>query len=127
MIGDIIGYGLKLVDKLIPDKEEAAKIKSDYVKMIQDGEIEKMIAQSNIIVAEAQSESSLTRLWRPLTMLAFVSIIVNNYILAPYLKSFGLAIPTLEITPFMWHAIDIGLAGYITSRGVEKGIQLWKK
>lgn len=85
-------------------------------------------ARSNIIVAEAKSEHWLTSTWRPITMLTFVFIIANNYILAPYISALlSFDMPTLELTPDMWELIKIGLGGYVVSRGAEKVAKEWKK
>lgn len=83
--------------------------------------------QGKIIVAEAESEHPLTSQWRPITMLVFVFIIANNYIIAPYMSAlFSVEVPTLELTKDMWELIKIGLGGYVLSRGVEKSVKSWK-
>jgi len=55
--------------------------------------------QGQIVKAEAQSGSWLTSNWRPLTMMVFVVIIANNYIVYPYLSLFWNQAPTLAIPP----------------------------
>ena len=84
-------------------------------------------AQSQIITAEASSEHWITSAWRPITMLVFVFIIANNYIIAPYAQAFGLILPTLTIPHDMWNLIEIGLGGYVLSRGAEKTVKEWKQ
>ena len=53
-------------------------------------------------------------------MLAFVAIIVNNYILVPYAVAFGASVPMLEIPPGMWGLLTVGIGGYIGGRTYEK-------
>jgi len=83
--------------------------------------------RSNIIIAEAQGDSWLQRNWRPVTMLVFVVIIANNYILFPYVQLFGGPAVKLEIPPDMWSLLKLGIGGYIIGRSAEKGIKTWKE
>lgn len=83
-------------------------------------------AQSDVIVAEAKSEHVLTATWRPITMLVFVFIIANNYIISPYANAMGLAVPALDVPQDLWDLIKIGLGGYMVSRGAEKVSKNWK-
>ena len=76
--------------------------------------------QASIVRAEVGSESMLARNWRPITMLMFVAIIANNYIVAPYVAAFGGHVPTLDIPNGMWALLNVGIGGYIASRGAEK-------
>ena len=93
----------------------------------QKGELTELSEAASIIRAEAQSGSWIATNWRPLTMLVFVFIIANNYIIAPYLGLFGGASVTLDIPPDMWDPIKIGLGGYVVGRSAEKGIKAWKE
>ncbi len=89
------------------------------------GKIELIIArltelQASVVVAELQSGAWLAQNWRPITMLTFVAIIANNYILYPYLSLFWGKAPVLEIPPDMWGLLKIGLGGYVVGRSGEK-------
>jgi len=84
-------------------------------------------AKQAIIVAEANSAHWVTSAWRPITMLVFVFIIANNYVLVPYFNMFlEDDIKPLILTPDMWELLKIGLGGYIVGRTVEKSIDKWK-
>jgi hypothetical protein len=86
-----------------------------------------MKAKSVVIEAEAKSEHWLVSAWRPITMLVFVAIIANNYIIVPYASAlFSVQIPTLELTDQMWELLKIGLGGYIVGRSVEKAVKHYK-
>ncbi len=76
--------------------------------------------QAKIIETEAGSEHWITSAWRPITMLVFVFIIFNNYVLVPYATAFGAHIPTLDLTQNMWDLLKIGIGGYIVGRSAEK-------
>jgi hypothetical protein len=70
--------------------------------------------QAKVVIAEAQSESWLTRNWRPILMLTFTYIIAHNFVLAP-LFSFA----SLEIPAQMWELLKLGIGGYIGGRSAE--------
>ena len=76
--------------------------------------------------AAAQSESWIARNWRPITMLSFVFIIFNNFVLVPYGEAFGFPMPSVMLPPDMFALLKIGLGGYVVGRSAEKGIKLWK-
>jgi len=82
--------------------------------------------QSKIIQAEANGEGWLQRNWRPITMLTFVFIIANNYILYPYITLFGGKAIALTIPPDMWGLLKLGLGGYVVGRSIEKSFKVYK-
>ena len=98
----------------------------ELVQKLNEAEARYIDAQSKVVQAEANSEHWITSAWRPITMLVFVAIIANNYILVPYFQAFGADIPTLELTDQMWDLLKIGIGGYIVGRSVEKTAKLWK-
>jgi len=70
--------------------------------------------KSSIIIAEAKSESWITRSWRPITMLTFVVLIV--------LISTGLmdTVALAAVPNQLWTLITIGIGGYMGGRSAEK-------
>ena len=80
--------------------------------MSQTLDYEKQIAasQRDIIVAETQANSWLTRSWRPITMLTLVAIVVISQFTA------------MEVPPDLWFVIKLGLGGYVGGRSVEKSV-----
>jgi len=105
-------------------KDPVEKLK--LLNAIQDAESKMMEAKAKTIVAEANSEHWVVASWRPITMLVFVAIIANNYIFAPYFKSWGYDVPTLDIPPNMWTLLQLGIGGYIAGRSGEKMVKVWK-
>lgn len=80
--------------------------------------------KGKIIEAEAKSEHWLVSSWRPITMLVFVFIIANNYIIVPYAQAlFSTKIPALELTQEMWDLVQLGLGGYVVGRSFEKAMK----
>jgi hypothetical protein len=127
LIGSLLPIVGKALDKVLPDTAERDKVHAELrTQMVKrSSEIER--AAADVVVAEAKGESWIQRSWRPITMMAFVTIIVNNYIVVPWLQTFGYPATHLDIPPDMWSLLQIGLGGYIVSRGAEKGIKNWKE
>lgn len=115
-----LGPAFDLIDDLFTSDEERAEAKQKVAQLAQHGELKYLESASNIIVAEAKSEHPLTSQWRPITMLVFVAIIANNYIVYPYLSLFWPTAPVLEIPADMWALLKIGLGGYVVGRSGEK-------
>lgn len=125
MIQQLLTAGLgKTVDSVLgrffEDKDEAARAAQELrVAMLEHDETAQQVAR-DVVVAEAQSDHWLTSAWRPITMLVFVAIVANNYILAPYIDLFFNAGLQLEVPAPMWDLIKIGLGGYVVGRSAEK-------
>lgn len=127
IVSTLVGVGASLIDKLIPDKEAAAAAKIKLLELEQAGELEELKQRGGIVKAEAESQHWLTAAWRPITMLSFVAIVVNNYILAPYIALFFGADISLEIPPNLWDLLQIGIGGYIVGRSGEQIAKALKK
>lgn len=116
-----------VINKTIPDKNLALSLQTEITKeLISDNksEIENAV---KVIVAEAKGESWLQRNWRPLLMMSIVAIVVNNYLLAPYLHAFGITVVTLELPDRLFSLMEIGVGGYVIGRTGEKMLETWKK
>jgi len=103
-----------------PNKE------AEILMKLKEAELLTQQLQAKVIEAEAKSEHFLTSTWRPITMLVFVFIIANNYIIYPYLSLFFSKAPILKIPPDMWELLKIGLGGYVVGRSVEKALKFYK-
>lgn len=130
IIGPILEKIVNVVDKAVPDKDLATKLKADLEKEIAGFDynlIEKEIeAKAQVLVAEISGQSWLQRSWRPILMLSITAIVVNNYILYPYLALFGIPATALELPDKLWNLMTLGVGGYIVGRTVEKGVETWK-
>ena len=116
----------KVFDSLFPDKEKAAEAKFKLLEMEASGALKEFEGAVAIITAEANSQHWLVAAWRPITMLVFVVIIANNYILAPYIDLFFDTNVSLELPPQMWDLLKIGIGGYIVGRTGEKMVGTYK-
>lgn len=120
VVKGLLSIGSSLIDRLFPDKEAQAKAKLELLALEQSGELQKIAESSAVVQAEAKSEHTITATWRPITMLVFVAIIANNYILYPYLSLFWTDAPVLDLPDQMWSLLQIGLGGYVVGRSGEK-------
>ena len=116
-----------IVSRVWPDKTKVAEFEKELETLEKSGQLETLANRFGVIQAEARSSHFLTATWRPITMLTFVAIIANNYIIYPYLSLFWPEAPTLEIPPDMWALLKIGLGGYVVGRSVEKTAEAFKK
>ena len=92
-IDDIIGVGMKLVDKLIPDPEAKAKAQLDLAKLAQDGKLADIQADINEqqeltkrAQADMASDSWLSKNIRPMTLIA----ILSGYFIFAMMSAFDL-------------------------------------
>lgn len=117
-IAGIVGSVTGLIDDMHTSDDEKLTAKSALATLqIQlatqalDFERAQIQAQASIVKAEAESTHVLTSIWRPVTMLTFVAIIV--------LAQFGIgpAVPDQ-----MWPLLKLGLGGYVIGRSAEKVI-----
>lgn len=123
-LGDVGGLFTSLREAITGDKiSDPQKVLENITTL----EATFLKAKESIIVAEAQSEHWLTSAWRPITMLVFVFIIANNYVLVPYFNMFAENdIKPLELTTDMWDLVKLGLGGYVVGRSAEKFAKNWK-
>jgi hypothetical protein len=84
-IDDIIGVGMKLVDKLIPDPAQKAQAQLDLAKLAQDGKLADIQADINEaqeltkrLEADMASDSTLSKNIRPMT-LVFILVVYSTF------------------------------------------------
>ena len=111
----------KVIDKIFPDAENAEQVKVVLAEMMLKGELDTLAQQAGVIKAEAQGEGWLQRSWRPLVMLIFTALIVARWM--------GWAAPNLteEVELKLLSIVQLGIGGYIASRGVEKLVTTIKR
>lgn len=127
LLGKLAEPVLDIIDKSVKDKDEAEKIKAKVVLAFNNSADELVKVQGRIIEAEATGESWLQRNWRPILMLSVVAIVVNNYLLVPYLSAFGLLAVPLELPPELFNLMTVGVGGYVVGRSGEKIAASWNK
>ncbi len=131
----IAGVG-KIIDKFkhAPAEKAAAhlalgKLHHNMVQEALKFEIAQVQTQASIILAEAKS-GWLTKNWRPMLMIVFMVIIVNNFLIWPYSHELGIVAKQLPFPVWMQDLLKLGVGGYIGGRTVEKvipaAIGAWK-
>ena len=127
MMANLILPGVfKEVDKAVPDQDLSAKLKASIQTAVLSADVSTLEAQAGIIDTEAKGESWLQRNWRPVTMMVFVFIVANNYVIAPYAQALFDRSVSLPTPPDLWALIKIGLGGYVMGRSAEKCVAAWK-
>lgn len=132
ILGLLGGPVAKIIDKAVPDKDLATKIKAEIQSeaLRQDSEI--AVAGASIIKAEVQSDSAAAKNWRPHLMYLIMGLLVFNGVAVPLVEAFSeVDLPILEawtaIPEQMWTLLQIGLGGYVVGRSVEKSVKVWKE
>lgn len=123
VITGLLTMGSQLINKWFPNPEEADKRRAELQAMIINGDMKELEIIASVIKEESKSEHFLVAAWRPITMLVFVFIIANNYIIYPYLSLFMDGAPKLDLPPDMWDLLKIGIGGYTVGRTVEKAVK----
>jgi hypothetical protein len=119
-LGGLVKPAKDLVDELHTSDEEKGQIKAELTRIenefagkLLEYHTKLLDAQSSIITAEANGQSVLQRIWRPLSMLVFLFLILAD--------SFGWL--AFRLNDEAWGLFKIGLGGYVIGRSGEK---VWK-
>ena len=113
IIKDITESVGKSLDNLTTTAEEKMKLKNELVSITTEALDRHEERMYDILKAEAQG-SGLQRSARPLTLLAFVLILLTNYMLAPI---FGWK---LNLDVNFWAAFNIILGSFVIGRSIER-------
>ena len=126
-ITSLIGLGKDLIGRIWKDPTEQAEQLHRLTELEQKQDLAELQAyisvlqgRMSIIQSEAKSEHWLTANWRPVTMMVFLALIVLRWI----------GYTNEDITPEeylkAWDLLEMGIGGYIASRGIEKVVQTYK-
>lgn len=117
LIGQIFKPATELIDNLHTSTEEKLaqkavllQLQTDFLKEGLQYEQEQLKQKAAIIMAETNSESWITRNWRPITMLTFLGLVVLD-------QTGQLA---FRLADEAWTLLQLGLGGYVVGRSVEK-------
>ena len=117
LIGQIFKPAMEMIDAVHTSTEEKLEQKArlldlqlTFMTQGLDYELAQLTAKQEIILAEANSESWITRNWRPITMLTFLLLVV--------LDQTGQL--EFRLADQAWTLLQLGLGGYVVGRSVEK-------
>ena len=120
IVGAVLKPVLGIVDKLIPDKDLAGKLKHEISTAGLNLATKELEAKSAVLTAELTGESWLQRNWRPIVMLTFTALVVAHWL--------GFTAPNIsdEIVSDLLAIVKVGLGGYVLGRSAEKVAKNWK-
>jgi len=113
-IGSIISAVTEIVKRFIPDPKDKLEAEKELTK-----------SMTSLINTEVNSESWLTRTWRPWFMFMLTNLVLfwgfNNFVFAPYLKIwFDITLPMLKMPAEFWALLMVGFGIYSGARTLEK-------
>ena len=113
MIGPVSG----ILDKVIPDKDQAAKLAHEIATMSDKHAQELAMAQLEILKADAKG-NWFQASWRPLIgWICGISLGIN-YMVAPIAMGFGVVIPQADMSVMM--PLLLGMLGISGMRSFDK-------
>ena len=135
MIGldSILNIGGKLIDKLIPDPEAAAKAQLELARLAQEGELTKIANETKLyeteqnnltarLNADMTSDSWLSKNIRPLTLIA----ILTGYFVFALMSAFNMDTNSAYVELLgQWGMLIMSF--YFGGRTLEKVIDMRKK
>ena len=124
--GPVVKGLFNIIDQTVEDKDQAARIKASIASQQNELIQTELKGAIEIILAEAKG-NWLQRSWRPLLMLSVMAIVVNNYILFPYLSMWTDKVVVLELPGGLWALLTTGVGGYVVGRSGEKIAQSIKR
>lgn len=123
-LDDILGAGLKIIEKVIPDPQKKAEMELELFKMKQAGDFKELEAQLEVIrnqaeinKIEAGSSNVFISGWRPAAGWVCVIGLFSEFIVKPYAAYFGVVIPSIQDMLF---ELLFGLLGIGGLRTIEK-------
>ena len=117
MIKDLIAPVSGLLDKVIPDKDQAAKLAHEIATMSDKHAQELALAQLEILKADAKG-NWFQASWRPLIgWICGISLGIN-YMVAPIAMGFGVVIPQADMSVMM--PLLLGMLGISGMRSFDK-------
>lgn len=107
-----------IIARFKADPTKVLELESDLQKLSMDLEKNVIIAVNTTMQSEAKSEHWAQWLWRPCFGFTACGVLVNNYILLPYLEPVG--IKPIVIPSEVWVMIMAVLGVAAWTRGTEK-------
>jgi len=129
----LVEIGARLIDKLIPDKEAAAKAKLELLQMEQAGELEELRIRMSAILAEANSEDKWTSRARPSFLYVVYTILLMSipmgviHVISPPVATqftFGFQQWFAGIPEQIIELFGFVMLGYIGGRSYEKATKI---
>lgn len=117
ILSALIGPVTGLLDKVIPDKSEAARLAHEIATMGDKMAHEQILAQLEVNKVEAAGNWFQSS-WRPLCGYVCVIGLAVNFLISPIAAGFGIDIPQAEMSVMM--PVLTGMLGLAGMRSFEK-------
>ena len=106
-----------ILDKVITDKDQAAKLAHEIATMSDRHAQEALLAQIAVNNAEAKG-NWFQASWRPLCGYVCVLGLATNFLISPIAAGFNVIIPQADMSVMM--PVLLGMLGLATARSYEK-------
>lgn len=130
LLGPIFELGKELINRFVPDKEEARKAEAAFVVMAAEGELKQIIAQLEVNAKEAMHPSIFVAGWRPFFGWAggvgFIYAVMLQPLLAWYATIHAIPVPPELNLDLLWVVIT-GMLGIGGLRTYEKRLGVASK
>ena len=123
MLASLIGPVTGLLDKIIPDKDEANRLAFEIATMSEKHAQGLALAQIELNTADAKGNWFQSS-WRPLCGYVCVSGLAVNFLISPLAAAFGVIVPQADMAVMM--PVLTGMLGLAGLRTVER-VKLDKK
>jgi len=117
LLSGLIGPVTGIIDKVVTDKDQAAKLAHEIATMSDRHLQEALLAQLEINKAEAQG-NWFQASWRPLCGYVCVLGLATNFLVSPIAAGFNVLIPQADMSVMM--PVLLGMLGLATARSYEK-------
>lgn len=115
-IGGAIDKNVTSDEERLAAKAELHQWHSGVIGMMFEAEKMYLQAQMEVMKAELKDGNKLTRSWRPIAMLCFLSLVLWYAVGT----AFNIPVPSKEVIDSSMGLVKLGLGGYIIGRSGEK-------
>ena len=123
LLSGIIGAVTNIIDKVVPDKDESARLAHEISTMADRHAQELALAQVEVKKAEAAG-SWFQASWRPLCGYVCVLGLAVNFLISPIAAGFGFEVPQADMSTIL--PVLTGMLGLSGMRSWEKSKRIAK-
>ena len=120
IVGDI-------VKEAIPDPDKKAEAENKVRLALLENTKQIEASASQIILAEAKSESWIASSWRPILMFNITLIVSVNYLIFPLIEVATSSKLMIPLPDELWTLLTVGVGGYVVGRSGEKVAKTLRK
>ena len=85
-----------------------------------------IISSGQAVHSEIIGQNWLQKSWRPLLMISITLIMINKYLILPYIQAFWNIHLMVQLPDDFFDLLIIGAGGYLMGRSIEKKSSRWK-